>query len=147
MDTTLKSLSLALVLLSSLLSQIPKEVVKDYPAPQSPAEVNSLPVSSTPLWLESLIFCESSNRWDIKTWDAGSWSFSGLQFKISTFLMYQKRYGFFDKGVTEEEALRFIYDPLVQKKLVMAMFDEDRKLIPRHWKNCAKKINYWNLIL
>jgi len=88
----------------------------------------------SPVWLEKLAKCESGDRWDIRVWDTGSYSFGGLQFKLKTFWHYGVEYGILPKDLPLEEAENRIYEKETQEAIAKKMVADG---LWYHWKKCG----------
>jgi hypothetical protein len=114
------------------IQDIQKAVIEEIPK-EIPREV----VYQTPdreVWLDALIMCESGgNPGAVNPLDLdGTASYGLLQFKPSTFDMYQKRYGI------EGELM----DPEAQKSIVRRMMDDDVVRWQNEFPDCVRKLGW-----
>ena len=88
--------------------------------------------------LNSLAFCESSNRTDVVVVDHnGFYSRGCLQFQHSTFVQYTRKYGLLPY-VEDEELKMWALDCEYSKYLASLMIQENEKNW-YHWENCASR--------
>src|SRR3990167_5590597 len=87
-------------------------------------------------WIDKLHNCE--NRDDVeKILDTNDkYSYGHLMFQLDTFYGFGKKYGFFPKGFTREEARLMIHVPSLQKAIAREMLENG---LDYHWKNCRDK--------
>jgi hypothetical protein len=92
------------------------------------------------IWLNKLVFQESSNRDNIKILDNnGKFSKSCLQFQDETFIRQGKKYDLLPQDLKINDVDKYIYNCELQKKIAMKMLKDNKEY---HWRTSVKKIGY-----
>lgn len=83
--------------------------------------------------IDSLVACESGNRWNIRVLDTNNrYSYGGLQFQMDTFIRYNRLYKVLP-DMEDSEALNAIYDEWTQRELAYHILEDGGFY---NWKNC-----------
>lgn len=109
-----------------ILASIPRTI--EYVAPEPEPIINQYDVELT-RWVEKLAKCESSNNPNaINHFDGGSESIGYVQYKRTTWAMYNKKFGL---SYTEED----IWSREAQIEMTKAVIKNDYAW--RNWYNCS----------